>query len=237
VNAISRELNKKEYASMASVRKKTANEIFRTPRWLRGPPRSLRNALSDSAEEISIYQRMRRAIIEELRPRSPIEWILVNEVVNAQYSAMRHSTWQAALMQFAFGNGLKRAAKSRLRGRPGIQGERDLDWWAEKLAPGMRRGINNYAIEAEMYLSRRVEMDSIHKRRVSALRRRDSSLRLLEQRRSRQQKEAMQMANALMGERKRDTGGAPEYTTLARTNGTREAPELQTGRKSGNGHG
>jgi hypothetical protein len=50
--------------------------------------------------------------------------------------------------------------------------------------------VNDHAIEAEMYLSRRSEMDSIHKRQLSAQRRRDSSLRQLEQRRSRQQKEA-----------------------------------------------
>ena len=35
----SRQLSK-EYPSMTSVRKKTSSEIFRTPRWLRGPPRS-----------------------------------------------------------------------------------------------------------------------------------------------------------------------------------------------------
>jgi hypothetical protein len=68
---------------MTSVRKKTFGEIFRTPRWLRGPPRSLRSIIN--AEENSIYRRMRKAIIQELRPKTPIEWILVNEVVNAHF--------------------------------------------------------------------------------------------------------------------------------------------------------
>ena len=51
---------------MTSVRKKTSSEIFRTPRWLRGPPRSLRSIMNP--EEVSIYRRMRKAIIQELRP-------------------------------------------------------------------------------------------------------------------------------------------------------------------------
>ena len=80
---------------MTSVRKKTSSEIFRTPRWLRGPPRSLRSIINP--EEVSIY-RMRRSIIQELRLKTPIEWILVNEFVNAQFFAMRCGTWQAAVI-------------------------------------------------------------------------------------------------------------------------------------------
>jgi hypothetical protein len=78
---------------MTSVRKKTSSEIFRTPRWLRGPPRSLRSIINP--EEVSIYRRMRKAIVQELRPKTPIELILVNEYVNSQFSAMRSETWQA----------------------------------------------------------------------------------------------------------------------------------------------
>jgi len=127
---------------------------------------------------------MRKAVIQELRPKTPIEWILVNDLVNAQFSAMRYGTWQAAVMQFSVGEGLKRAVKNRLRaGNKGS--EADLDWKAQEVAGSMRRYVNDHAIEAEMYLSRRSEMDSIHKRQVTAQRRRDSSLRLLEQRRSR----------------------------------------------------
>ena len=70
---------------MTSVRKKTSSEIFRTPRWLRNTPKSLRSIINP--EEVSIYRRMRKAIIQELRPKTPIEWILVNEFVNAQFSA------------------------------------------------------------------------------------------------------------------------------------------------------
>jgi hypothetical protein len=79
--------------------------------------------------------------------------------------------------QFSVGEGLKRAVKNRLRtGNKGS--EADLDWKAQELAGSMRRYVNDHAIEAEMYLSRRSEMDSIHKRQVTARRRRDSSLRL-----------------------------------------------------------
>ena len=37
---------------MTSVRKKTSSEIFRTPRWLRGPPTSLRSIIN--REEVLI---------------------------------------------------------------------------------------------------------------------------------------------------------------------------------------
>ena len=57
---------------------------------------------------------MRKAIIQELRPKTPIEWILVNEFVNAQFSAMRYRTWQAAVMHFSVGEGLRRAVKNRV---------------------------------------------------------------------------------------------------------------------------
>src|ERR1700730_4622505 len=123
----SRQLSK-ECPSMTSVRKKTSREIFRTPRWLRGPPRCLQSLILD-AEELSIYRRMRKAIIQELRPKTPIEWILVNEFVNAQFSARRYGTWQAAVMQFSGGEGLRRAVKNRLRSTDKCS-EADLDWRA-----------------------------------------------------------------------------------------------------------
>ena len=165
---------------MTSVRKKTSSEISRTPSWLRGPPKSLRSIINP--EEVSVYRRMRKSIIQELRPVTPVEWILVNEYVNAQSSAMRYATWQAAVMQFSVGEGLRRAVKNQLRsGNKGS--EADLDWRAQELADSMRPYVNDHAIEAEMYLSRRSEMDSIHKRQLGAQRRRDSSLRQLEQRR------------------------------------------------------
>ena len=66
-------------------------------------------------------------------------------------------------MQFYRGEGLRRAVKNRLRsGNKGS--EADLDWRAQELAGSMRPYVDNHAIEAEMYLSRRSEMDSIHKR-------------------------------------------------------------------------
>jgi hypothetical protein len=228
-----------ECPSMTSVRKKASSEIFRTPRWLRGPPRSLRSIISP--EELSIYRRMGKAVIQELRPKTPIEWILANEYVNAQLSAMRYDTWQAAVMQFSFAEGLKRAVKHRLRA--GNEGsESDLDRRAKELAGSMRPYVNDHAIEAEMYLSRRSEMDSIHKRQLSAQRRRDSSLRQLEQRRSRQQKEAAQIGRALIDKRNREEFAAPEMATVARKNGARGAAGVKTAgleplRKSQNGHG
>jgi hypothetical protein len=59
-------------------------------------------------------------------------------------------------------------------------------------------------------------MDSIHKRQLSAQRRRHSSSRQLEQRRSRQQKETAQIARALIDEGKREQFAAPEMATIAR---------------------
>ena len=222
---------------MASVRRKTSSEIFRAPRWLRGPPRSLRSIINP--KEVSIYRRMRKAVIQELRPKTAIEWILVNEFVNGQFLAMRYQTWQAAVMQFSAGEGLMRAVKTRLRSS-NKGSEADLDLRAQALAGSMRP--NHHAIEAEMYLSRRSEMDSILKRQLSAQRRRDSSLRQLEQRRSRRQKEAAQIASALIDERTREEFAAPEMETVARKNGAHDAPELKTAgseplRKSQNGHG
>ena len=59
---------------MTSVRKKTSSEIFRTPRWLRGPPTSLRSIIN--REELSIYRRMRKAVIQDsvLRLQSSGSW-------------------------------------------------------------------------------------------------------------------------------------------------------------------
>jgi hypothetical protein len=104
-------------------------QLSRTPRWLRGPPRSLRSIVNP--EEVSIYRRMRKSIIQELRPKTSVEWILVNEFVNEHFSAMRYGTWQAAVMQFSVGEGLRRAVKNRLRsGNKGS--EADLDGRAQE---------------------------------------------------------------------------------------------------------
>jgi hypothetical protein len=65
-------------------------------------------------EEVSIYRRMRKAVIQELRPKTPVEWILVNEFVNGQFSAMRYGTWQAAVMQFSAGEGLSSHARNAI---------------------------------------------------------------------------------------------------------------------------
>jgi hypothetical protein len=128
---------------MTSVRKKTSSEIFRAPRWLRGTPKSLQSTINP--EEVSICRRMRKAIIQELRPKTPIEWILVNEFVTAQLSAMRYGTWQAAVMQFSVGEGLRRAVKNQLRS--GNKGSKaDLDGRAQELAGSRRPYVNDHAI-------------------------------------------------------------------------------------------
>ena len=224
---------------MTSVRRKTSNKVVRAPRWLRGPPAYLRSI--SNREEVSIYRRMQKAVIQELRPNTPIEWIMVNEFVTAQFFVMRYGNWTAAVMQFSGGEGLRRAVKNRFRSDH-KGSEEDLNRRAQELAGSMRPYVNDHAIQAEMYLSRRSEMDSIHKRQVAAQRRRDSSLRLLEQRRSRQQKDAARITKALMDERSREQLGPPEMVTVARKNGTGDAPELKTvrseaWRKSLNGHG
>ena len=79
------------------------------------------------------------------RPKTSIEWILVNECVNAQFSEMRYGTWQAAVMQFSVGEGLRRAVKNRLRSG-NKSSEADLDWRAQELAGSMRPYINDHAI-------------------------------------------------------------------------------------------
>ena len=68
------------------------------------------------------------------------------------------------------------------------------------------------------------------------------STRQLEQRRSRQQKEAAQIARTLINERNCEEVAAPEMATVARKNGADDAPEPKTGgseplRTSQNGHG
>ena len=106
----------------------------------------------------------------------------------------------------------------------------------------MRPYVNDHAIEAEMYLSRRSEMDSIHNRRRSAQRRRDSSLASVGTEAKPSQKEAAQILRALIDQGNREEFVAHEMMTIARKNGAGDAPELKTAgseplRKSRNGHG
>jgi hypothetical protein len=117
--------------------------------------------------------------------------------------------------------------KNRLR--YGTENEDDLEWLAKKRESEIRPMINQAAIQSETFLSRRIEMDSIHRREVSAQRRRDLSLRQLEQRRSRHQKEAAQIARALIDERNREEFAAPEMATVARKNGAGDAPDEDRG--------
>ena len=167
----------------------------RRPRWLPGPPTWLA-----AYEDRKLYRGLVDAIVHEYRPKEVIEWIWVNEIVNSQFMAMQFAKWQEAMLQFSLPQGVRRAVKNRLR--HGTENEDDLEWLAEKKESEIRPMIPQAAIQSETFLSRRIEMDSIHRREVSAQRRRDLSLRQLDQRRSRKQKEAAQISRALMAEPK-----------------------------------
>ena len=107
--------------------------------------------------------------------------------------------------------------KNRLR--YGTENEDDLEWLAKEKESEIRPMINQAAIQSETFLSRRIEMDSIHRREVSAQRRRDLSLRQLDQRRSRKQKEAAQISRALMAEPKNGPGAITEVERVPKKNG------------------
>jgi hypothetical protein len=211
-----------------------AAEVVRRPRWLPDPPIWLAADV-----EGKLYRRLFEAIVHELRPKGVIEWIWVNEIVNSQFMAMRFAKWQGAMLQFSVPQGVRRAVKNRLR--YGTENEDDLEWLAKERESEIRPMINQAAIQSETFLSRRIEMDSIHRREVSAQRRRDLSLRQLDQRRSRKQKEAAQISRALMAEPKNGPGAITEVERVPKKNGADAAPELKTApeelRNSRNGHG
>jgi integrase len=76
---------------MTSVRKKTSSEMFRTPRWLRGTPRSLRSIMNP--EELSIYRRMRnRDLFRRAVERAELG------VAGVTSYALRHSSIVRALL-------------------------------------------------------------------------------------------------------------------------------------------
>jgi|HubBroStandDraft_6_1064221.scaffolds.fasta_scaffold124709_4 hypothetical protein len=211
-----------------------AAEVVRRPRWLPGPPIWLA-----AYEDGKLYRRLFEATVYELRPKGVIEWIWVNEIVNSQFMAMQFAKWQEAMLQFSLPQGVRRAVKNRLR--HGTENEDDLEWLAEKKESEIRPMINQAAIQSETFLSRRIEMDAIHRREVSAQRRRDLSLRQLDQRRSRKQKEAAQISRALMAKPKNGPGAITEVERVPKKNGADAVPELNTApeelRNSRNGHG
>jgi hypothetical protein len=102
----------------------------REPSWLRDL--HLREQVGDPVRNPArdpVYRRMRRALIHEIAPQDPIEWILLNEYVLSQYQVMRFGRWQRQLLLFMEGEGLKRVVKTRLRGRS-TESDVDLDWRA-----------------------------------------------------------------------------------------------------------
>jgi hypothetical protein len=209
---------------MKPVRKKAAGGVFRRPEWLPYPP----DWMAPDLDGRELYRCLYEAIVRELQPKGAIEWILANEVVNSQFMAMRFATWQEKMLQFSIPQGVRRAVKNRLR--YGTENEDDLEWIAKKKEKEIRPMINSAAIQSETFLSRRVEMDCIHRREVSAQRRRDLSLRQLEQRRSVKQKEAARMSRALMGELNSSESAVTEMESVPRKNGAGATPELKIAR-------
>ena len=70
--------------------------------------------------------------------------------------------------------------------------EDELDWKAGQLWPTMASSIEPAEIEAETFLARQPDLDSIARKSATALQRRDAALRHIEQRRSRRTKEEAQ---------------------------------------------
>jgi hypothetical protein len=152
----------------------------RRPRWL-GP------LLDDP-----VYRRMRKALIREIAPNTVLDWIEAEEYVMSQYQSMRFRNWQKVMLEHCQWDGIKRAVKRRLRQRCPSDPEDELDWKAGQLWPTMASSIEPAEIEVETFLHRQPDLDSIARRGVTALRRRDAALRHIEQRRSRRKKEEAQ---------------------------------------------
>jgi hypothetical protein len=167
-----------------------------------------------------VYRRMRRELIQQIAPRDPIEWILADEYVLSQYQVMRFGRWQIALLQFNECEGVKRVVKERLRARNSTQSEDELDYRAARLAPSWRPAINRDAIEAETCLSRRGDMDSVHRRQLSAQHRRDTALRQIHQWRSRKEEQLAQTSRVLTAALRNGGSSAPEV------NGGSSRPEV-----------
>ena len=182
-------------------------EGSRPPSWLRS-----------SDIEDPLYRCMREDLIREIAPRDPIEWILADEFVLAQYRLMRLATWQPALLRTAhvWLKGAKRAAKSRL---PAGTDPQELDERAGLWAARNCSMINPDEIQAENFLSRRHDLDSIHRRLVSARHHRDSALRQIEQRRMRKAKQVAQASSdrsdAILQEIEKRRSSEPEALRVA----------------------
>src|ERR1700716_421314 len=137
----------------------------RRPRWL-GP------LLEDP-----MYRRMRKALIREIAPVTVLDWVEAEEYVMSQYQSMRFRNWQKVILERCQWDGIKRAVKRRLRQRCPSDPEDELDWKAGRLWPTMASSIEPAEIEAETFLARQSDLDSIARRRATALRRRDAALR------------------------------------------------------------
>src|SRR5258708_29143932 len=90
---------------------------------------------------------------------------------------MRFRNWQKVILERCQWDGIKRAVKRRLRQRCPSDPEDELDWKAGRLWPTMASSIEPAEIEVETFLARQPDLDSIARRRATALRRRDAALR------------------------------------------------------------
>jgi hypothetical protein len=190
----------------------------RRPRWL-GP------LLEDP-----MYRRMRKALIREIAPDTALDWVEAEEYVMSQYQSMRFGNWQKVIWDHGQWDGIKRAVKRRLRRRCPSDPEDELDRKAGLLWPTM--AIEPAEIEAETFLARQSDLDSIARRSATALRRRDAALRHIEQRRSRRTKEEAQSQKIAATRSMNGRGEGPllEPTSL-------EGLPIAADRSRQNGHG
>jgi hypothetical protein len=192
----------------------------RRPRWL-GP------LLKDP-----LYRQMRKALIREIAPETVLEWVEAEEYAMSQYQSIRFRNWQTVILEHSEWDGIKRAVKRRLRQRCPSDPEDELDWKTGQLWHTMYPSIERAEIEAETFLARRSDLDSIARRIATALRRRDAALRHIEQRRIRGTKEEAQSQKIAATRSTHGNGEGP----LIEPHPVEKLP-ITTDRKHRNGHG
>ena len=179
-----------------------------------------------------MYRRMRKALIREIAPVTVLDWVEAEEYVLSQYQSMRFRNWHKVILEHSWWDGTKRAVKRRLRQRCPSDPEDELDWKAGQLWPKMASSIEPAEIEAETFLARQPDLDSIARRNATALRRRDAALRHLDQRRSRRTKEEAQSQKIAATRSMNGKGEGP----LVEPRSLEELP-IAAHRNHQNGHG
>ena len=182
--------------SKSVAKKEFPNAVCNPPSWL---PNRVTVAQNEKIEE---YRDMHAAFVREVAPQGPVEWLLLDEYVKLQWEVMRYRRWEEELIRAAGFDGVKRAFRARFRVGGGT--EEELDYEAARLAryfetnPKIRNPLGPDLIEAEAYLSRQEDLASIHKRVVSAERRRNAALREIEGRRERLAKRLAETSRSFM---------------------------------------